>query len=428
MDERKFPEKEQGEPEKSLHEKQSDYLFMQETIKNENGRGKRYRKSILKVAGLGVVFGIAACISFSALKPWMDEKLPDDSQKIVIPEEKEEKEDTKNKDEATTEQSLDTDSYRKLQRSLTDVSGEAAKSVVEIVGISGEQDWIQESYDNKNSVSGLLIADNGQELLVYGKTSVLKNAKEIHMIFPDGSVYPASVKKKDESLGFAIYAVGRGTIGQSTWSQIKMAVLGSSNSVQKGDTAIVLGKPFGYSGGVGFGTIASARNMVDGDDGKYQLLCTDIGAAENGSGIICNLSGEVVGIIDQDISENSSKRLVTAYGISGLKSQIEQLSNGESVPYIGIRGLDVTSEIEEQGIPKGVYVRAVETDSPAMSAGIQSGDIITEAAGKEVNSLSGYQSVLSEQKSGSKIKIKGQRQGAGGYVDISFDVTVGSKE
>lgn len=32
------------------------------------------------------------------------------------------------------------------------------------------------------------------------------------------------------------------------------------------------------------------------------------------------------------------------------------------------------------------------------------------------------------QKSGSKIRLKGQRQGSGGYVDISFDVTVGSKE
>ena len=428
MDERKFPGKEQGEPEKQPYEKQSDYMFMQETIKNDNRRGQRYRKSILKTAGLGLIFGIAACISFSALKPWIDEKFPDDSQKIVIPEEETDTTDTEKKDETTTEKALDTDSHRELQQSLTDVASESAKSVVEIVGISGEQDWIDESYDNKNSVSGLIIADNGQELLIYGSTSVLKTAKEIHIVFPDGSVYQASVKKKDEILGFAIYAVGRSSIQQSTWSQIRMAALGSSNSVQKGDTAIVLGKPFGYAGGVGFGTIASARNMIDGDDGKYQLLCTDIAAAEDGTGVICNLSGEVVGIIDQGISENSSKGLVTAYGISGLKSQIEQLSNGEAIPYIGIRGLDVTSEIEEQGIPKGVYVRAVETDSPAMSAGIQSGDIITEAAGKKVNSLSGYQSILSEQKSGSKIKIKGQRQGAGGYVDISFDVTIGSKE
>ena len=190
----------------------------------------------------------------------------------------------------------------------------------------------------------------------------------------------------------------------------------------------VLGKPFGYAGAVGFGTIASSRNELDGDDGSYPLLCTDIGAAEDGTGVIINLSGEVVGIIDQGISGNSSKEMVTGYGISGLKSEIELLSNGQAVPYIGIRGLDVTEEIEAQGIPEGVYVRTVETDSPAMAAGIQSGDIITEAAGKKITSLSAYQSVLRDQKSGSKIRLKGQRQGSGGYVDISFDVTVGSKE
>lgn len=77
-----------------------------------------------------------------------------------------------------------------------------------------------------------------------------------------------------------------------------------------------------------------------------------------------------------------------------------------AVPYIGIRGLDVTAEIEAQGIPEGVYVRTVETDSPAMAAGIQSGDIITEAAGKKITSLSAYQSVLRDQKSGSKIRLK----------------------
>ena len=146
------------------------------------------------------------------------------------------------------------------------------------------------------------------------------------------------MKKKDESLGFAIYAVAKSSIAQSTWQQISIATLGSSGSVQKGDAAVVLGKPFGYAGAVG--TIASSRNELDGDDGSYPLLCTDIGAAEDGTGVIINLSGEVVGIIDQGISGNSSKELVTGYGISGLKSEIELLSNGQAVPYIGIRGCD----------------------------------------------------------------------------------------
>ena len=348
----------------------------------------------------------------------------------MIPKEKEEdnteekKADTSN----NTEQTLDIDNYRELQKAMNDVATEAGKSVVEIIGVSGEQDWTDESYDNKNSVSGLIIADNGQELLVYGKTSILKDAKEIHIRFSDGNTEQASVKKKDESLGFAIYAVSGSSIEQSTWTQISTAKLGSSNSVQKGDAVAVLGKPFGYAGAVGFGTIANSRNELDADDGSYQLLCTDIGAAEDGTGVIVNLSGEVVGIIDQSISDNSSKRLVTGYGISGLKSEIELLSNGQAVPYVGIRGLDVTAEIEAKGIPNGVYVQTVEPDSPAMAAGIQSGDIITEAAGKKISSLAVYQSVMRDQKNGSKIRLKGQRQGSGGYVDISFDVTVGSKE
>lgn len=429
MDEQKPLENKQGEPGKKTEK--SEYSFMQETIKDENSRGKKCRKDLLRMAGLGVVFGVCACISFSALKPWLDEKFPGDSQEVVIPEEKEEEksdETTADSGDDSTVQTLGIDSYRELQKAMNTVASEAAKSVVEVIGISGEQDWTEESYDNKNSVSGLIIADNGQELLIYGKTSILRNTKEIHIRFADGTTKQASMKKKDESLGFAIYAVAKSSIGQSTWQQISIATLGSSGSVQKGDAAVVLGKPFGYAGAVGFGTIASSRNELDGDDGSYPLLCTDIGAAEDGTGVIVNLSGEVVGIIDQSISDNSSKRLVTGYGISGLKSEIELLSNGQAVPYVGIRGLDVTAEIEAQGIPKGVYVQTVEPDSPAMAAGIQSGDIIWQVSGESVSSMSSYEKAVLEEKSDAVIRVKGKRKGADGYVDLDFTVNVGDKK
>ena len=35
---------------------------------------------------------------------------------------------------------------------------------------------------------------------------------------------------------------------------------------------------------------------------------------------------------------------------------------------------------------------------------------------------------LVEQKSGGKVRIEGHRRGSGGYVDITFSVTVGSRE
>ena len=163
-------------------------------------------------------------------------------------------------------------------------------------------------------------------------------------------------------------------------------------------------------------------------DGEYRLICTDIAAAENGTGILVNLDGQVVAVIDQTISEEDSMRLVTGYGITDIKDMIEKLSNGEAIPYLGVKGIDVPEEIRQQGIPAGEYVKEVETDSPAMTAGIQAGDIITSIGGEEVSSLMAYHDALMEKDSGDEVRIRGQRRGSGGYVDITFSVTVGSRE
>ena len=53
MDEQKPLENKQGEPGKKIEK--SEYSFMQETIKDENSRGKKCRKDLLRMAGLGVV-------------------------------------------------------------------------------------------------------------------------------------------------------------------------------------------------------------------------------------------------------------------------------------------------------------------------------------------------------------------------------------
>lgn len=425
MEEHKDP----GEEISREEEKEQEYSFLQETIKDETVSKKKVKKDIFRMAGLGLVFGLVASLSFSAFKPWMDELFHSNPQKVTIPEEEEEEDEATPEDEPeATQQVLDAESYRQMQQSLTSVASEANKSVVEIAGTTGDQDWMNDSYDHKNSTAGLIIADNGQELLVFGKTSIIKEAGDVHIIFSDGHSYKASLKKKDGNLDFGIYAVSRGDIQDTTWSQIKAATLGSSNSVSKGDPAIVLGSPFGYAGAVGFGTVASSKNSAEFADGQYRLICTDIAGARNGSGVIVNLKGEIIGIIDQSISEEDSMNLVTGFGISDIKEMMQFLLNGQGVPYIGIRGVDVTQEIEDQGIPRGVYVKEVETDSPAMAAGIQCGDIITNINGTDVATVATYHAALMDLESGKKIKIRGHRQGAGGYVDIDFGVTIGSKE
>ena len=435
MEEQKDP-REELHPQEGTHEtlqedaeeEYKEYSFLQETIKRDR-RGER--KGFFRMAGLGLVFGVFACFSFSAMKPAMDGIFQDDPQTVTIPSEEEpekEEEPDPHPAEEIVQQPLDADSYRQMQQSLTSIGVKANRSVVEIVGVLEEQDWTEESKDYKNSVSGLIVADNGRELLVLGKSSVAKDAKELKVVFNNGQAYPAVLKKSDGNLGFGIYAVSRSDIQDSTWAQIDTAILGSSNAVSKGDIAIVLGKPFGYAGAMGFGSVASGKNVRDSADGQYRLINTDIAGSKNGSGFIVNLKGEIIAVIDQSAAAEESTELIIGYGITDVKDVIEFLSNGQGVPYIGIWGVDVTEEIEEQGIPKGLYVKNVDADSPAMAAGIQSGDVITGVDDVEIASYSVYHGTLMGKKVGSEAVIKGQRQGVDGYVDIEFKVTVGSKE
>ncbi len=426
MEEHKDSRMEQ-KPREETEEGYPEYSFIQETIKKEKGA---VRKGLFRMAGFGLVFGVSACVSFSALKPAMDSFFKETPEKVTIPAEEEPAEDIpeETEPEEVVQQTLDADSYRQMQRSLTSIAVKANRSVVEVVGVEETLDWMAETSDYKRSVSGVIVADNGRELLILGKSSVVKGAQKLLVIFNDGSSCPAVLKKSDGNLGLGIFAVNRSEIKDATWAQIETAVLGSSNAVSKGDVAIVIGKPFGYAGAMGFGSIASGKNTLDLADGQYRLINTDIAGSKNGSGFIVNLQGEVIALIDQGTAEEGSTELVTGYGITDIKTVIEQLSNGKGVPYIGIYGVDVTEEIEEQGIPKGLYVKNVDADSPAMAAGIQSGDVIMSVGDINVQTYTAYHQALTASSVGSEVKITGQRQGGDGYVDIEFNVTIGSKE
>lgn len=109
--------------------------------------------------------------------------------------------------------------------------------------------------------------------------------------------------------------------------------------------------------------------------------------------------------------------------ISDLKGVIEHLSNNQDIVYLGIRGADVTEEVQEElGLPEGVYITSVEMDSPAMTAGIQGGDVIVDISGQEVKSLSEMQELLLNFSEDQVITVKVMRQGKEGMKEIMCSV------
>ena len=109
-----------------------------------------------------------------------------------------------------------------------------------------------------------------------------------------------------------------------------------------------------------------------------------------------------------------------------LKNLIETLSNGTAHAYLGIHGTDVPDQVsEDTAIPKGAYITQIEMKSPAMEAGIQSGDVIISFDG---NTVSGYDDLIDDlltHKLDDEIHLVIMRQGPDSYTRMNLSVTLG---
>lgn len=406
-----------------------EYSFLQEVIKDEvGGTGKR-KKRILRKIGVGIFIGLVACFTFSVFKPWVESRISGNPDEVTIPR------DTKQTAENEADRSgkdgngQKKDNYSKSVKSLSDVAKKGKRSVVSLLVLTGATIGNKEFVSESQSVSGVLIADNGQELLILGPTMEVGETQQIQATFCDGKKYRVTEKKSDANLELTIYAVKESQLEEKTAKSIRLAALGSSYEVKKGDTTVLLGMLFGQGDAVGYGVLRSSTEKAEWADGTYHILGAELAGFTGGSGIMFNRQGEVVGIICDAAGEDAKEELMHAYAISDIKDVMQFLANGESVPYIGIHATDVSENIaEDRGIPRGIYVDKVEADSPAMRAGIQSGDVLTAIGGTDIENFEQYHELLMEEKEGTHLLIKGYRRGAKDqYVAVHFNATVGNK-
>ena len=227
-----------------------------------------------------------------------------DPDEITIPEEEEDEENTATTEE---EQSLvvSMDHYREMNTALTEIADKAKCSMARISAIADE------TVDAENitgadetdtagtdSVTGVIVADNGQEYLVFGSNRVCRDGEAVEVTFADGRSYEASVKQTDGTLGYAVYAVHKSSLAASTAEKIQVATLGRTGTAEQGNTIIAMGDPFGYGDSIGYGVIASSGTEKNRIDGEYRVIGTDISGTADGTGALFNVNGEVVGMID----------------------------------------------------------------------------------------------------------------------------------
>ena len=162
--------KDEKEPlEQKQNSEEEEYSFLQEIIKDEAGDQAKWKHDVLRRIQLGLIFGLVACFTFFACKPWVEKRFEGDPTEVTIPQdEQQEKDQTQQEQEQVQEQKpvLTTETYQEMLNNLKQVSGEVRKSVVEIQGAVTEEEFSKDQDDKEKSISGMIVADNGQELLI----------------------------------------------------------------------------------------------------------------------------------------------------------------------------------------------------------------------------------------------------------------------
>lgn len=430
----------QKEPEKQELPK---FDFMKEQIKERPlNKRKLLRRTAITVS-MAVLFGLVACLTVLVLEPvfnnWLypeapaenitfppegEEMLPED---MALDDEELEQESTEmqppKQKEAVDELEVYSRTYSRLQKLATEVS----RSLVTVTGVTADRDWFDNMYESKGQTTGVIVANNGREYLVLAAAEPIQTVQTITVTFYDDSQAQAQVKMTDPISGRAILAIENKAVEDSTRDQIETAALGSSNYASlPGSPVIALGSPAGSSGSVIYGMATSSGNMLDTVDSGYKLITTDICGHREATGVLINLSGQIIGVIDQRYNDPEMENMISALGISELKDTIERMSNGNSQAYMGIHGIDVTKEAnEELQVPFGAYVTEIEMDSPAMQAGIQSGDVIISLNGRTVEDFETYIRALSDSTPGSTVNVTLMRMNQEEYTSMSIQVSLG---
>lgn len=330
-------------------------------------------------------------------------------------------------------------------KDLTDVSSVVDEVMPSIVAITNTGTVTYNSFFGKKSQqaqscgSGIIVSEDDDYLYIATNNHVVADSEELTVQFDDDSVVKAEIRGTDPDDDLAVVRVKKSDLGKDTYSNIKIATIGDSDSVAVGSPAIAIGNALGYGQSVTTGIVSALNRTVTTQDSQTgetvtnnNLIQTDAAINPgNSGGALLNENGEVIGINSVKYSSTDVEGIGYAIPMSVAKPIIESLIQdgkytNENQAYLGIKGGDVSSEMVAYGFPQGVYVSSVSAGSGAANAGLQEGDIITAVDSTKISSMTELQSALKSYKAGDKVTLTVARQSGRQYEESKVEVTLSS--
>lgn len=305
---------------------------------------------------------------------------------------------------------------------INTVSAVVKKAMPSVVGITTVE--IQESIFGNLNREGLgsgVIVDRDGYILTNSHVIANGNANKITVLFDNGEQAPAKVLWNDVTLDLAMIKVDI--------TNLPVAELGDSDSLEVGEIAIAIGNPLGleFQRTVTSGIVSGLNRSIQVDRSNVidDLIQTDASInSGNSGGPLLNKNGEVIGINTAKIQ--TAEGLGFAIPINSAKAIIEEVIDKGTYETVAL-GVSVLDIEEYQarlgidlGIKDGVIVLNVSENSAAANGKVAIGDIIIKIDNEDIESTIKLKKTLFKYKIGDKAALTVLRNNVEEKLEVEF--------
>ena len=264
--------------------------------------------------------------------------------------------------------------------------------------------------------SGFFITGDGY---LVTNEHVVSNGSEFTIVTDDGKEYDAKLIGADKRTDLALLKVdGEG----DEFTYVEFA----PEAPQVGEWVVAVGNPFGLGGSVTAGIVsARGRDIGAGPYDDFIQIDAPVNRGNSG-GPAFNVKGQVIGV-NAAIFSPSGGNVGIAFAIpaSTAKRVVDDLiANGKVVRgWLGVQIQPVTHDIADSlGLaePEVAIVTAPQEDSPASTAGIKAGDVITAVNGEKVKNPRDLARRIGNFAPDSKVKLAVWRDGKSQDIEVTL--------
>jgi putative serine protease PepD len=252
----------------------------------------------------------------------------------------------------------------------------------------------------------------------------------LQVVFEDGSAASATITGRDPLTDLAVLRV-TGKSGLRTIS------IGNSSNLRIGQGAVALGAPLGLSSTVTSGIVSALGRTihVPGEASQTALLIdavqTDAAINPgNSGGALVDCSGDLIGVPTAGATVPSPSGAAGGGSIGlgfaipvnlAIKVADEIIATGTVThAFIGIQTEPLPASATGQSGAQGLRVAVVVTGSPAESAGLRVGDIITSIDGQPATSTDQLMALTLAKRAGDRVEIGYKRDGSAGTATLTL--------